>query len=221
MKIIACADLHGYLPKDIPECDLLILAGDICPHFDKKAGTPKDITGQAAWLDTIVRGWLGKQPAKAIVTIWGNHDFVGLRSDLVPKLPWILLEDSVVRFQRFMIYGTPWTPTFFDWAFMNDEEDLVKRFAQIPEGMDILVSHGPPRYCCDRLDSGERTGSKALFDRLRTMEKPPKAVVCGHIHVGRGYGFINRDDGGVPVWNVASLDERYMPHKQMWTEIEI
>ena len=31
IKVVAISDLHGYLPKDLPECDVVCIAGDILP----------------------------------------------------------------------------------------------------------------------------------------------------------------------------------------------
>lgn len=56
-KIIAVADLHGHLPLDIPTCDLLIVAGDICPHFSHKAGSAEDIAGQVRFLEYRFKPW--------------------------------------------------------------------------------------------------------------------------------------------------------------------
>ena len=60
-KMIICAvsDLHGQLP-DIPKCDLLLIAGDVCPV------TNHSLDFQEHWLDTEFRWWLKKIPAKKI-----------------------------------------------------------------------------------------------------------------------------------------------------------
>jgi Icc-related predicted phosphoesterase len=217
MKIIALADLHGNLPKDLlPKCDILIIAGDICPHFDRRPGTDKDIAGQLYWLETTFQDWLVKQPVKKVLAIWGNHDWVGERH--TPQLPWILLQEDELILDGLRIFGTPYTPTFYNWAFMEDEDKLEQRFKHIPEGLDILISHGPPRWCCDRSfgSNSPHVGSNALYNRLRTMENPPKDLICGHIHGGRGWGRLEQK---VNIWNVAGVDERYVPYKPMWTEV--
>jgi hypothetical protein len=70
MRIICTADLHGQLP-DIPECDLLLIAGDVCPVEDH------DPTYQRKW-STKFRLWLADEQrvqAERIVWIAGNHDF--------------------------------------------------------------------------------------------------------------------------------------------------
>src|SRR5262249_37371286 len=52
MKIVALADLHGYLPSAIPACDLLLLAGDLTPVQNHAPAF------QAQWLDGPFRAWL-------------------------------------------------------------------------------------------------------------------------------------------------------------------
>ena len=198
------------------------MAGDICPHFSHKAGSAEDIAGQVRFLEYRFKPWLEAQPAAAIVGIWGNHDFVGEQQlNMVPELPWTLLNDTATTVANLSLYGTPFTPTFYNWAFMEDEPKLAERFARIPANVDILISHGPPKWACDRMDNGERVGSTALFNQLTTMLNPPQHVVCGHIHCGRGHATVFNPAAGVEIWNVAGVDERYIPHEQMWTEILI
>jgi DNA repair exonuclease SbcCD nuclease subunit len=66
--IYALADIHGQLPdwRDCPECDLLLIGGDICPDM-----LPED---QFRWLNQVFRTWLERVPARNIVGIAGNHD---------------------------------------------------------------------------------------------------------------------------------------------------
>lgn len=204
-KIVAVADLHGYLPE-IEPCDLLIIAGDICPNF---AGShDKDSFRQAAWLDKSFREWLDRIPAKQVIAIWGNHDFVGQHRGLIPKnLRWTLLQDNQVELNGLKIYGTPWTPTFFDWAFMDSEENLDRRWKQVPSELDILISHGPPYGYCDKPQASlPRCGSKAMLSAV--SGKNPKLLICGHIHGGRGDATL---PSGGAIKNVAFVDEAYKP----------
>jgi Icc-related predicted phosphoesterase len=223
MKIIAVSDLHGYLPQGIPECDLLIIAGDICPHFGNmrtKPGSPADVQGQLGYMYGQFKQWLKQQPATMIVGIWGNHDFVGMHYPC-DDLPWKILQSAPLVVNGLFLYGTPWTPRYYDWAFMDTEEGLMDRLHYLPEKLDILISHGPPLWYCDRPASirGDHVGSQALFDKLRTMVDPPKHVVCGHIHGGKGWAKMDGHD--TQVWNVSSINEAYLPYHQMWTEIQL
>lgn len=176
---------------------MLVIAGDIC-------GGVGGEYGQAQFLDNEFREWLEYAPATAIVATWGNHDWIGqARGRTVPHLPWHLLVDSGVEIAGVKFWGTPWQPWFHDWAFNATEEELDQHFAKIPEGTDVLVSHGPPYGYGDLNNSGHRCGSKALYKHILRVK--PQLVVCGHIHEAYGeYAF-----NGTSVVNAAQVNHRY------------
>jgi Icc-related predicted phosphoesterase len=198
MHLVATSDLHGYLPE-IPACDLILIGGDICPD-----GTPQM---QADWLDTCFRRWLKGIPAKEVVAVAGNHDFLFEQNpEIVPALPWHYLQDSGLDIEGVRIWGTPWQPVFFDWAFNQTEPELEKIWKQIPANTDILLLHGPPFRHGDRNTHGEHTGSPSLLTRIREVQ--PKVVICGHIHESRGQYHI----GSSRILNVSQLNVHYQPH---------
>jgi Icc-related predicted phosphoesterase len=204
LTVAAASDLHGVLPV-IPPCDLLLLAGDLCPDAPERA--------QARWLDTEVRQWLRTVPAHEVVAIAGNHDFVFQEHpQVLPPLPWHYLQDSGITVLGEKIWGTPWQPVFFDWAFNLNEPELEQKWQLIPEGTDILVVHGPPFGFGDLTVRGRRTGSPSLTRRIEEIQ--PKLVVCGHIHEGRGMYRL----GKTLVVNVSQVDARYQPLPEIWIQ---
>ena len=103
------------------------------------------------------------------------------------------------------IYGSPWQPRFLDWAFNLDEPDLARKWEQIPEGIDVLLLHGPPRGAGDMTINQERIGSPSLGKRIEAVQ--PRLVVCGHNHGGYGRYMI----GDTLVVNAALMDDNYRP----------
>ncbi|MBY0231705.1 MAG: hypothetical protein K2W96_20660 [Gemmataceae bacterium] len=209
MRIAAISDQHGLLP-DIPPSDLLLIGGDICPVSNHGEAF------QGEWLDTEFRCWLSRVPARKIVGVAGNHDFVFQRQPrLVPRdLPWTYLEDSGCEWEGLRFWGTPWQPWFFDWAFNLHEPDLVPVWARIPEGTDILVLHGPPHGYGDavpRAGGVELTGSPSLTERIRQIA--PRLAIFGHIHEGRGEWRL----GPTTLANVTLVDVKYQPVFPVWT----
>jgi Icc-related predicted phosphoesterase len=63
------------------------------------------------------------------------------------------------------------------------EEELADRFAAIPEGVDVLMTHTPPFGHGDLTAIGERVGSSALLEAIERRQPPLAAF--GHIHEGR------------------------------------
>jgi Icc-related predicted phosphoesterase len=208
MIVYATSDLHGHLPE-IPECDLLLIAGDICPDFfqgSRRFGMiDKGEQRQRHWLDTDFREWLDKIPAKDVVAIAGNHDFIMEHKFLIPKgLRWHYLEDSEVTIGGLRIWGTPWVPNLSSWAFYQSDRGLAMRAELIPTGLDILIAHGPPYGVADTVH-GMHVGETAMSRELIRIK--PGVLVCGHIH--EGFGEYSLDN--VRVLNVACNDECYSP----------
>jgi Icc-related predicted phosphoesterase len=205
MKIVAVSDLHGFLP-DVPRCDLLLLAGDLCPV------TNHNIDFQANWVLGTFRTWLERQPAAKIVMVAGNHDFVFQyrRNWLGADFPAVYLEDSGVEHAGLHIWGSPWQPVFFDWAFNLTEPELARKWARIPENTDILVVHGPPRGYGDLTARQEHVGSPSLAERIAAIRL--KLAVFGHIHPARGVYRM----GETLLANVSLVDEKYEPVHGVW-----
>lgn len=199
MKIACLSDIHGNL-IDIPPCDLAIVAGDLCPATDHSPAF------QRVWLDSAFRHWLENMPAEQVVYIAGNHDFIFQdKPQWVPKdLPGIYLQDSGYEFQGLNIWGSPWQPVFFDWAFNLREPQLKEKWDLIPDNTNILTVHGPPRGYGDWVSRNERTGSPSLTARIEQL-RDLKLSVHGHIHPQRG---LYRIDDTI-VLNASILDDHY------------
>lgn len=214
MIIYATSDLHGDLPPPCPECDLLIIAGDICPstpHMQPAAEY------QGHWLNSRFRAWLFNQPAKRIIGTWGNHDFVGKYPRLLPDgLKIDLGVDEMVQEDDLDIYLTPWVPNLGRWAFAYEADVPTHVRDNIPAQVDILVSHGPPEGLLDEVVEGLHVGSESLLNACKRVL--PSIIICGHIHEARG--MIKTPWGG-HIYNVASLDRQYKPYATRYVRIEI
>lgn len=201
MKVCCVSDLHGYLPT-IPDCDLLLIGGDLCRHHD-----------DWWWYRDTLGPWVNENAKRMkVVAVAGNHDFIFQDlPDMVPKLDWSYLEDSGIEWNGLNIWGSPWQPRFYDWAFNADEPDLERIWQKIPSNTDILLLHGPPRGYGDFSPYGkEHTGSPSLLKRIEEIK--PKLVVAGHIHSGYGRYMI----GETIYVNASHVNEQYKPVNQPW-----
>jgi len=100
-------------------------------------------------------------------------------------------------------WASPYTLTKFNWAFMKPENELEEIWRYIPDKVDVLITHGPPRGILDLTISGEHAGSQSLLDRSRIVK--PKVHVFGHIHETYGSQY-NRE---VHYINASILNEYY------------
>lgn len=230
MSVYAISDLHGNLPEVPSDAESVLIAGDICPDF----GSSVD-QRQRNWLDTDFREWMhGYCPDVEFIVTWGNHDYVGEKAFLVPDdLQWQVLVDAetTLRDGR-RVWGTPWVPNLPYWAFYGTHRALEMRAALIPDGLDILMSHGPPFKHGDYIPSsprqiekygnysGEHVGDSTLNGAIR--EAQPKVTICGHIHEARGTYYMSGISGLSVlhrIENVAAVDIMYDLLPQPWVKL--
>lgn len=205
MRLALTSDLHGQLPE-IPECDLLLIAGDVCPVENH------NLDFQTEWLRYRFIPWLRRTPARQRIFIAGNHDFVFAEApEKLRGLDWpaIYLQDAAHEWEGLRFWGTPWANELPGWPFCLPEYRLVDIWRRIPSDTQILLVHGPPLGIGDQIIgniSGDplHVGSLSLRERLAQLSSL-KLVVFGHIHEGSGlYEYCD-----VPLVNASLLNERY------------
>ncbi|PLB48730.1 putative metallophosphoesterase domain-containing protein [Aspergillus steynii IBT 23096] len=82
------------------------------------------------------------------------------------------------------VYASPYTPSLEDsfWGFQYSPRQ-GHDFA-IEQGVDIAITHGPPRGIFDYTHTGQRAGSTELFEAVARAR--PRMHCFGHIHGGWG-----------------------------------
>jgi Icc-related predicted phosphoesterase len=209
IRVVATSDLHGHLPdaSTMTPCDLLLIAGDVCPIEDHA------VKRQKRWLESSFADWLETVPARSIAWIAGNHDFA-LAKGRPPKRVQRLahyLQDEAVEIHGLRVYGTPWSVELGAFAFTLEEKGrgprlgLEDAFAMIPEDADVILTHNPPFGYGDICMDGSSGGSPSLLRRLEAIR--PQLAVFGHIHRGSGEWEL----GETILANVSHVSEEYLP----------
>ncbi len=86
---------------------------------------------------------------------------------------------------------------------MDADGNLVRWWANIPDDIDVLITHGPPYGIRDLTDRRERAGSMTL---RRAVERRAPAIHCfGHIHEGYGEEW----SGGTHYTNASLCNSAY------------
>ncbi len=222
MKLLAMSDLHGMFPHIPPglTADVAVVAGDVVPATPEYHPSGPDrlrkLVKQATWLTTTFIPWVAALPVDHVVVTWGNHDWVGefLGGPFGESVQWPshvhLLVNRGVTLDGVSFWGIPQTPRFFNWAYNEDDtpEALGRRWLEVPEGTDVLVTHGPPKGASDTTNR-MRMGSRTQRDWLKSDAKNvPRIVVCGHIHEASG---MTDSCGRAIVHNVAICNPAYYP----------
>ncbi|RGP67217.1 rhamnogalacturonate lyase c [Fusarium longipes] len=184
----------------LPEADVVVHCGDLTkrttvPEFEKTFSVLRSI----------------KAPLK--LAIAGNHDtalddnywinkFGGPRETLdkvkeivreaekdgVKYLTEGAHEFTLANGASLKVYASPWTPAYGGWAFQyKNGHDF-----DIPPGMDVALTHGPPRGIRDFAGmTGTHAGCPELLAAVARAK--PKIHCFGHIHEAWGKHYVTWD----------------------------
>lgn len=201
LRIVCLSDTHNCHEQiSVPDGDILIHAGDATIR-----GTIDEIV--------FFNEWFANLPHPHKIFVAGNHDWLFETSNHLART--LLdssihyLQDSAIEIANLKIYGSPWQPRFFDWAFnLMRGAELAEKWELIPNDTDVLITHGPPFGILDEVQQRywiENTGCEELRKRVEAIR--PKLHIFGHIHCG--YGSIEKFD--VEFVNASNCDENYEP----------
>lgn len=235
IKTFVTSDLHGNLPFITEEFDLLLICGDIVPAHDHYYAFQKE------WVENEFVEWVNNLPfknagSKVVMTPgnhdliferWGDKDYQHLNTLTNGRLIVLRNKEYVFEYMTFddlgtdthlfpvnkeiRIFGTPYCQIFGNWAFMRNKQILEKKFSEIPENIDILISHSAPEiegYGCVYWGTPVKRDAGCPILAKAIKEKKPKYAFCGHIHSGNHE--LQTIDG-TSLANVSYVDERYIP----------
>lgn len=205
IRVVCISDTHTKIPpRTLPKGDILIHAGDLT-----ESGSRTQIQQQIDWLKSLLKIWSGSSDGFAyIIVIAGNHDAyldervrsVHDKAQRKQTLDWgkiIYLQHSSVTLpfldgRKLKIYGAPqipW-PSNDKFAFRYDRgQDAWSN--TVPDDVDILVTHNPPKWHLDLATSG---GLGDEFELQEIWRAKPTLHVCGHVHSGHGKEYLWWDD---------------------------
>ena len=203
VRVVAVADTHTFQAElgRIPDGDVFVHAGDLL-----RRGTLDELDGVAPWIRAL--------PHRHKIIVAGNHDwcFARERAAACARLGAGVhyLEDAAVTIDGVTFYGSPWQPEYMDWAYnLPRGAPLAAKWAQIPTGVDVLVTHGPPAGVGDGTALGEYLEGRQGCDDLVTAVARVKPLLhmFGHIH--HDGGIWARD--GTTFANVTTWECSRMP----------
>ncbi|KAF8159310.1 Metallo-dependent phosphatase-like protein [Crassisporium funariophilum] len=184
IRLVCISDTHNQLVplSAVPNGDILIHAGDLT-----QSGTVAELR--------LTLDWLRSFPHTHKVVIAGNHDAALAVKDEFDSLDWTgltyLCDEAVelnIRGRILRVFGSPWTSQYGNFAFQYPRNRAAEQWAKLPVGIDVFVTHGPPKAHVDV----NGLGCEGLLEALWRTQ--PKVTVCGHVHGGRGMEKLEWDE---------------------------
>lgn len=180
MIIVGLSDTHGkHHSVVVPKGDAIIHCGDIS-HKSNLC----EVTDFIKWFAGLNFQYK--------ILVAGNHDrLIRKRKpeffELINESHIEYLENSLARINGFSVFGSPYTlnSTGIGAFTYNDDLEAQRIWSNIPEKVDILVTHAPPRGLRDfSIAENNNSGCKVLRDKVLSVK--PRFHIFGHIHEAYG-----------------------------------
>ncbi|CAJ1347846.1 unnamed protein product [Effrenium voratum] len=178
VRLVFISDTHlQHRDLDLPGGDILVHCGDVL--LESRAANVRDLE-----ILQDFQGWLQQLPHRHKLLVAGNHD--GALQELgVQRVRQLLpacryLQDEHISLEGLELYASPLSVGKSGNAAFQPQGgyDEAAAVEAVPEGLDLLITHGP---------AGEGALGRAsapLEARLALVK--PRAHVFGHYHLGHG-----------------------------------
>ena len=171
MKILALSDeecpvfWENYRDERLKEYDLIISCGDLNPKY-------------LSFIVTMARA--------PLLYVHGNHDTA---YDRIPPEGCDCIEDDIIVYKGLRILGLGGCVQYRPGQHQYTQKQMRKRIRKLwfklwrHKGVDIVVTHAPPKGVGDAEDVAHR-GFQAFLDLIDKYH--PKYLFHGHVHLCYG-----------------------------------
>lgn len=210
MKIQHISDTHGYHHgiNILDDVDVVVHTGDATNYRES-------YRNEVEFYDFI--NWYAQVLVQHKIYIAGNHDSYIFHNQRIARSEMeqrgiIYLDKEEVVINNIKFYGDPISPEFGDWKFMTDRNKMNNHWSCIPDDVNVLLTHTPPKGIMDLSEdrNGElhQCGCSALTKKLVHLQNL-KLHCFGHIHdmsgiINTGMKIINN----VRFSNAAAVTDR-------------
>jgi len=214
LRITCISDTHNHTPL-LPPGDVLIHAGDLT-----NLGTFTELSNALSWLQRqkhevklIIAGnhdgctldpeYLHASSLAPSQSHTGNLALFFSPAATAAGVVYLNHEKRTITLRdgrRFTVFASPLSPAAPPpvgsrrWGFTYDPTE--NPWLGIPEDIDVLITHTPPKYHLDRSAAGLPPHPHGGCPHLRTRLSQIRPVlhVFGHVHLGRGVEKVIWDD---------------------------
>jgi len=186
VRLVHVSDTHHHHGRvHLPLGEVLLHTGDFVGNYGH-SDLREHLADFLQWLHEVGSAF------RLVVLVAGNHDTI-LETDEIKELflralppNAVYLENSGTEYRGLRIWGSPTNvcreetmgKRYLSNAFERPLAEREQIWAQVPNNLDVLLTHTPPMgILCS-----EGVGCSSLASRLKELKPPPQVHFFGHDH---------------------------------------